>query len=178
MDSDAEPFVLVIPPPNVTGALHIGHALTNAIQDTVIRYQRMKGRNALWVPGTDHAGIATQTVVEKKVAREQGKTRHDLGREAFLDEVHKYVAEYGNRIGGQQRAMGISVDWDREAFTLDANLTRAVLEAFVRLHKVPALMRTLKDHSCTASSSVCNLWACLRLCARYRLFGCIFWYPR
>lgn len=137
MDSDAEPFVIVIPPPNVTGALHIGHALTNAVQDAVVRYQRMKGRNTLWVPGTDHAGIATQTVVEKKVMREQSKTRHDLGRETFLGEVHAYVKEYGNKILLQQQAMGISVDWDRQAFTMDANLSRAVLEAFVRLYKVP-----------------------------------------
>eukprot|EP00892_Ulva_mutabilis_P005873 jgi/Ulvmu1/3658/UM017_0072.1 len=135
MDSDAEPFVIVIPPPNVTGALHIGHALTNAVQDAVVRYQRMKGRNALWVPGTDHAGIATQTVVEKKVMREQSKTRHDLGREGFLKEVHAYVKEYGNTILEQQQAMGISVDWDRQAFTMDANLSRAVLEAFVRLYQ-------------------------------------------
>jgi valyl-tRNA synthetase len=136
MNSDAEPFVLIIPPPNVTGALHIGHALTSAVQDTVIRYQRMKGRNTLWVPGTDHAGIATQTVVEKKVARELGKTRHDLGRETFVKHIWEYVKEYGNTIGQQERAMGISADWSREAFTLDENLTRAVLEAFVRLYQV------------------------------------------
>lgn len=139
MESDAEPFVLIIPPPNVTGALHIGHALTSAVQDAVIRYQRMKGRNALWVPGTDHAGIATQTVVEKKVARELGKTRHDLGREKFLQHIWAYVKEYGNTIGEQQRAMGISVDWSRLAFTLDENLTAAVIEGFVRLYQVCAL---------------------------------------
>jgi valyl-tRNA synthetase len=135
MDSDKEPFVIVIPPPNVTGALHIGHALTNAIQDSIIRFQRMKGRNALWVPGTDHAGIATQTVVEKKLGRE-GKSRHDLGREAFVEEVFKWVDEYGGRIWQQQKKLGISVDWDRKAFTMDANLSRAVLEAFVRFHQV------------------------------------------
>jgi valyl-tRNA synthetase len=136
MNSDAEPFVLIIPPPNVTGTLHIGHALTNAIQDSVIRYHRMKGRNTLWVPGTDHAGIATQTVVEKKIMREQNKTRHDLGRETFLEEIWKYVKDYGHRIWEQQRAMGISVDWDRQAFTMDSNLSRAVLEAFVRMYQV------------------------------------------
>jgi valyl-tRNA synthetase len=131
----------VIPPPNVTGALHIGHALTNAIQDTVVRFQRMRGRNALWVPGTDHAGIATQTVVEKKLQRE-GKTRHDLGRDAFVAEVHKWVDDYGSRIWHQQKRMGISVDWGRQAFTMDKNLSRAVLEAFVRFHNV----RTSRVH--------------------------------
>lgn len=89
-DSDAEPFVMVIPPPNVTGTLHLGHALTISIEDAVTRWHRMSGRNALWVPGTDHAGIATQVVVEKKLMREQGKTRHDIGREAFLEEVWKW----------------------------------------------------------------------------------------
>ena len=133
-DSTAEPFVMVIPPPNVTGSLHIGHALTNAIEDTVIRWRRMSGYNTLWVPGTDHAGIATQTVVEKKVAREQGKTRHDLGREAFLEEVWKYVDEYGGKICHQLRRLGSSVDWSRQAFTMDDNLSAAVKEAFVRLH--------------------------------------------
>ena len=89
MDSDKPPFVIVIPPPNVTGTLHLGHALTNAIQDTLVRWRRMSGFNALWVPGTDHAGIATQTVVEKKLKREQGVTRHQLGREKFLEEVRR-----------------------------------------------------------------------------------------
>lgn len=130
----AEPFVMVIPPPNVTGSLHIGHALTNAIEDTVIRWRRMSGYNTLWVPGTDHAGIATQTVVEKKLARERAVTRHDLGREAFLEEVWKYVKEYGGKINRQQRRLAISPDWSREAFTMDENLSRAVKEAFVRLH--------------------------------------------
>ena len=97
---------------------------------------RMKGRPALWVPGTDHAGIATQTVVEKKLARESGTTRHDIGREAFVAEVHKWVDDYGQRIWSQQKGMGISVDWTRQAFTMDANLSRAVLEAFCRFHKV------------------------------------------
>lgn len=156
MDSDAEPFVIVIPPPNVTGALHIGHALTNAVQDAVVRYQRMKGRNTLWVPGTDHAGIATQTVVEKKVMREQSKTRHDLGREGFLKEVHAYVKQYGNTILEQQQAMGISVDWDRQAFTMDANLSRAVLEAFVKLYQVrqphAACIHRPSRHTGTAAS--------------------------
>lgn len=131
--------MIVIPPPNVTGALHIGHALTNAVQDCIVRYQRMKGRNVLWVPGTDHAGIATQTVVEKKLQRENGQSRHDLGREAFVKTVWAWVEEYGQRIWNQQQRMGISVDWDRQAFTMDAQCSKAVLEAFVRFHKVRAL---------------------------------------
>ncbi|PRW56769.1 valine--tRNA ligase isoform A [Chlorella sorokiniana] len=134
LNSDKPPFVIVIPPPNVTGSLHIGHALTNAIEDTIVRWRRMSGYNTVWVPGTDHAGIATQTVVEKKIAREQGKTRHDLGREGFLEEVWKWVREYGDRICDQLRRLGSSVDWDRKAFTMDDNLSAAVKEAFVRLH--------------------------------------------
>jgi valyl-tRNA synthetase len=128
------PFAMVIPPPNVTGSLHIGHALTNAIEDAVARWRRMSGRDVLWLPGTDHAGIATQTVVEKKVARERGATRHDLGREAFLEEVWAYVHEYGGRICEQQRRLGCSVDWSRYAFTMDEARSAAVREAFLKLH--------------------------------------------
>ncbi|KAL4444290.1 hypothetical protein ABPG75_012027 [Micractinium tetrahymenae] len=141
LNSDKPPFVIVIPPPNVTGSLHIGHALTNAIEDTIVRWRRMSGYNTLWVPGTDHAGIATQTVVEKKIAREQGKTRHDLGREGFLQEVWKWVGEYGDRIFDQLRRLGSSVDWDRKAFTMDDNLSAAVKEAFVRLHEQGLIYR-------------------------------------
>lgn len=112
----------------------------------------MKGRPALWVPGTDHAGIATQTVVEKKLARELGATRHDLGREAFVAEVHKWVDDYGQRIWNQQKSMGISVDWGRQAFTMDANLSRAVLEAFCRFHKARISPQHLaaRSRSCRA----------------------------
>lgn len=141
LDSDKPPFVMVIPPPNVTGSLHIGHALTNAIEDTIVRWRRMSGYNTLWLPGTDHAGIATQTVVEKKIAREQGKTRHDLGREAFLEEVWKWVNEHGDRIFEQLRRLGSSVDWSRKAFTMDENLSIAVKEAFVRLHQEGLIYR-------------------------------------
>ncbi|MEW5299660.1 MAG: hypothetical protein WDW36_002653 [Sanguina aurantia] len=141
VNSDKPPFVIVIPPPNVTGALHIGHALTNAIQDTIVRWKRMSGYNTLWVPGTDHAGIATQTVVEKKLAREQKLTRHDLGRENFVKEVWKYVDEYGGKICHQLRRIGSSVDWSRQAFTLDDNLSAAVLEAFVRMHESGVIYR-------------------------------------
>lgn len=100
-DSNKPSFVIVIPPPNVTGALHIGHALTNAVEDTIVRWRRMSGYNTLWVPGTDHAGIATQTVVEKKIQREQGATRHDLGRENFLKEVYNWVSNFQGRIHNQ-----------------------------------------------------------------------------
>lgn len=111
-------FVIVIPPPNVTGSLHLGHALTNSIQDALVRYHRMSGRRVLWVPGTDHAGIATQSVVEKRLKNE-GKTRHDLGREAFVQRVWAWKQEYGNRILQQLRRLGSSLDWSREVFTLD-----------------------------------------------------------
>lgn len=158
-NSTAEPFVMVIPPPNVTGSLHIGHALTNAIEDTVIRWRRMSGYNTVWVPGTDHAGIATQTVVEKKVAKEQGKTRHDLGREAFLQEVWKYVDEYGGRIVNQLRRLGSSVDWDRQVFTMDEKRSAAVKEAFVRLHAEGLIYRDnrLVNWCCRLKTAVSDI---------------------
>eukprot|EP00850_Spirogloea_muscicola_P012942 SM000085S23292 [mRNA] locus=s85:476130:482338:- [translate_table: standard] len=124
----------VIPPPNVTGALHIGHALTSAVEDAVVRWRRMAGWEVCWVPGVDHAGIATQVVVEKKLMRERGATRHDLGRDAFVREVWKWKEEYGNRILMQQRRLGASLDWTRECFTMDAKLSKAVTAAFVQLH--------------------------------------------
>ncbi|KAL0316246.1 UNVERIFIED_CONTAM: Valine--tRNA ligase, mitochondrial 1 [Sesamum radiatum] len=112
--SSKPPFVIVLPPPNVTGALHIGHALTAAIQDTIIRWRRMSGYNTLWVPGMDHAGIATQVVVEKKLMREMKLTRHDVGRERFVAEVWKWKNEYGGTILKQLRRLGASLDWTRE----------------------------------------------------------------
>ena len=133
-DPDAPPFVVSMPPPNVTGALHLGHAITSAVEDMLIRYNRMAGRPTLWVPGTDHAGIATQNVVERKLA-ENDTTRHDLGRERFLQEVWAWKDEYHGQISGQQRRMGISCDWTRERFTLDDGLSDAVLEAFIRLYQ-------------------------------------------
>eukprot|EP00775_Hariotina_reticulata_P010346 gene10346-10503_t len=140
-DSSKPPFTIVIPPPNVTGALHIGHALTNAVQDTIVRWRRMSGYNVLWVPGTDHAGIATQTVVEKKLQKEQGVSRHDLGRAVFLSEVFKWVDEYGGRICRQLRRMGSSVDWGRCVFTMDEARSAAVLEAFVRMYESGCIYR-------------------------------------
>ena len=131
-DSDAEPYVIVIPPPNVTGALHMGHALFVTIQDTLIRWRRMEGREALWLPGTDHAGIATQTVVER-LLRKRGISRHDLGREKFIEHVWEWKEKYGGRICHQLRQLGASVDWERERFTMDEGLSNAVRETFVRL---------------------------------------------
>ena len=131
----ADKFVMVIPPPNVTGSLHLGHALTTAVEDTLTRWHRMKGKIALWVPGTDHAGIATQSVVEKRLKKEHNLSRHDLGREEFTKRVWEWKETYGNRITNQIRCLGASVDWSREAFTMDANLSRAVTEAFCRFHE-------------------------------------------
>ncbi len=133
-DPDAESFVISMPPPNVTGALHLGHAITSSVEDMLTRYYRMTGRPTLWLPGTDHAGIATQNVVERKLA-EQGISRHDLGRARFVQEVWDWKDEYHGRITQQQRRMGISCDWGRERFTLDDGLSDAVLEAFLRLYQ-------------------------------------------
>lgn len=133
-DPAAAPFVISMPPPNVTGMLHLGHAITSAIEDMLVRYHRMAGRPTLWVPGTDHAGIATQNVVERNL-EEQGITRHEMGRERFVQEVWAWKDEYHGRISSQQRRMGISCDWGRERFTLDDGCSDAVLEAFIRLYK-------------------------------------------
>ena len=132
-NSKKPPFTIVIPPPNVTGSLHIGHALDHTIQDLLTRMKRMKGFEALWLPGMDHAGIATQNVVEKKLAAE-GKSRHDLGREAFVAKVWEWKAQSGGAILDQIKRMGASVDWDREAFTMDPQLSKAVLTIFKRLY--------------------------------------------
>ncbi len=133
VDADAQPFVISMPPPNVTGALHLGHAITSAVEDMLIRYHRMKGRPTLWVPGSDHAGIATQMVVERHL-QEAGTSREELGRERFVSEVWDWKDEYHGRITAQQRRMGISCDWERERFTLDDGLSDAVIEAFLRLY--------------------------------------------
>ena len=133
-ERNGAPYSIVIPPPNVTGSLHMGHALNNTLQDILIRFARMKGRDALWQPGTDHAGIATQMVVERQLEAE-GKTRHDLGREAFIDRVWNWKAESGGTITGQLRRLGASCDWSRERFTMDDGLSRAVRTVFVRLYK-------------------------------------------
>ncbi|HOX40302.1 MAG TPA: valine--tRNA ligase [Candidatus Brocadiia bacterium] len=129
-----KPYTIVIPPPNVTGALHMGHALDNTLQDVLIRWHRMLGINTLWMPGTDHAGIATQNVVERKLA-EEGRSRDDLGRDKFVEEVWKWKEQYGSRIINQLKRLGASCDWERERFTMDEGLSRAVRLAFCTLYK-------------------------------------------
>jgi valyl-tRNA synthetase len=132
--SPRKPYSIVIPPPNVTGALHMGHALNNTLQDILCRWKRMDGYNVLWMPGTDHAGIATQNVVERQLAAE-GKDRHDLGREAFIERVWQWKAESGGQIIGQLKRLGASCDWERERFTMDAGLSKAVRTVFVKLYE-------------------------------------------
>jgi len=137
---DAKPYTIVIPPPNVTGSLHMGHALNNTLQDILVRYKRMKGFDVLWQPGTDHAGIATQMVVERQMA-EKGKTRHDYGREKFIEQVWKWKAESGGTITKQLRRLGASCDWSRERFTMDEGLSEAVRKVFVELFKAGLIYR-------------------------------------
>ncbi len=164
------PYVIVIPPPNVTGVLHMGHGLNNTIQDVLIRFERMRGREALWLPGTDHAGIATQNVVERQLAKE-GKTRFDLGREAFVERVWEFVRQTGNTILEQLRQIGCSCDWSRTRFTLDAPYTRAVREVFVRLweegliyrghrviHWCPRCLTALSDEEAERKETSGNLY--------------------
>ena len=132
VDPVKKPFTIVIPPPNVTGILHMGHALNNTLQDIIIRYKRMKGFETLWMAGTDHAGIATQNVVEKQLAKE-GKKRQDLGREAFTEKLWKWKKEYGDTIIHQLKKLGASCDWPRARFTMDDEYSEAVKYAFVKL---------------------------------------------
>ncbi len=140
-DTSKDAYSIMIPPPNVTGSLHMGHAFQDSIMDTLIRYQRMQGKNTLWQVGTDHAGIATQMVVERKIAAEEGKTRHDYGREAFIDKIWEWKKESGGTITQQLRRLGASVDWDRERFTMDDGLSNAVKEVFVRLYEDDLIYR-------------------------------------
>ncbi|MCC7194763.1 MAG: valine--tRNA ligase [Gemmatimonadaceae bacterium] len=173
-----DPFVIVMPPPNVTGVLHMGHGLNNAVQDVLIRWRRMSGDAALWVPGTDHAGIATQNVVERELAR-RGKTRQDLGREAFVEEVKEFVAEKGGVILSQLRAIGASCDWSRAAYTFSPELSRAVREIFVRwyedgliyrghrvIHWCPRCLTALSDEEAEHHDAQGNLYH-----VRYRVAG-------
>jgi valyl-tRNA synthetase len=139
-ESDREPYVIVIPPPNVTSVLHMGHGLNNTLQDVLIRYQRMRGREVLWLPGTDHAGIATQNVVERQLATE-GTSRHDMGREAFVERVWEHVHRTGGTILEQLKAIGSSCDWSRTRFTLDEEYSRAVRRVFVDLYHQDLLYR-------------------------------------
>src|ERR1700761_4503440 len=132
---EAEPFCIVLPPPNVTGRLHIGHALNNTLQDILARFERMRGKDVLWQPGTDHAGIATQMVVERQLMERQEPGRRDMGREAFLKRVWEWKAESGGTIVNQLKRLGASCDWSRERFTMDEGLSRAVLKVFVELYR-------------------------------------------
>ncbi|MFV2069997.1 MAG: class I tRNA ligase family protein, partial [Pirellulales bacterium] len=132
---ERRPYTVVIPPPNVTGALHLGHALNNTLQDVLIRFRRMQGYNALWIPGTDHAGIATQAVVERRLLEEEKLSRHDLGREELVERIWKWKEAYEARIVGQLRQMGFSCDWQRTRFTLDDVCARAVRQTFFRLFR-------------------------------------------
>jgi len=140
-DEDRRPYTIVIPPPNVTGALHMGHALNNTLQDILVRWRRMQGFNACWVPGTDHAGIATQAVVERRIRDEEGKTRHDLGRDEVVKRIWQWKDQYEARILGQLRQMGCSCDWQRTRFTLDPGLVLAVRQTFFNLFKDGLIVR-------------------------------------
>ncbi len=149
-------FVVMIPPPNVTGSLHMGHALNNSVQDAMVRFHRKSGKETLWVPGTDHAGIATQAVVEKKLFKEKNQTREQLGREAFLAEVWKWKEQYGSRIVEQLRRMGCSADYTRQKFTMDEDLSAAVRESFVRLFEQGLIYRgpRLVNWDCVLQTAV------------------------
>lgn len=170
LEGGRDPYVIVIPPPNVTAVLHMGHGLNNTIQDVLIRFRRMQGRAAEWLPGTDHAGIATQNVVERRIA-DEGLTRDDLGREAFVERVWSFVDETGSTILEQLKAIGCSCDWDRTAFTLDPNLSEAVREVFVRLYEndrvyrgeyiinwCPRCLTALSNEEAEGSESEGRLW--------------------
>src|SRR5690606_13367756 len=137
---DAEPYVISMPPPNVTGALHMGHAMFSTLEDLMIRYERMRGMAALWVPGTDHAGIATQLQVEKMLS-DEGKSREEVGREEFLARTWEWKEKYGGQIIRQLRRLGASCDWDRERFTMDEGLSNAVIEVFVHLYNEGLIYR-------------------------------------
>ena len=160
VSSDRRPYTIVIPPPNITGVLHMGHVLNNTLQDVFIRHKRMAGYEACWIPGTDHAGIATQHVVEKSLLKE-GKTRHDLGREQFVERVWRWREQYGGTIIRQLRSLGCSCDWEREKFTMDESLSAAVREVFVRLYEEGLVYRGKyivnwcpKDHTAISDDEV------------------------
>src|SRR6202158_5108154 len=140
-DLNRQPFTIVIPPPNVTGALHMGHALNNTLQDVLIRWRRMQGYNAEWMPGTDHAGIATQAVVERLIYAQENKTRHDLGREELVKRIWAWKDQYEARILGQLRQLGCSCDWQRTRFTLDEGLSRAVRQTFFNFFRDGLIFR-------------------------------------
>ncbi|GAB1599106.1 valine--tRNA ligase-like [Argonauta hians] len=152
-------FVMCLPPPNVTGSLHLGHALTCSIQDAIVRWNRMQGHQVAWIPGLDHAGIATQVVMEKWLWQQKGCSKHDLGKEKFLEEIWKWKKEKKNTISEQMKRLGASLDWTREAFTLDQNMSRAVTEAFVRLFDEGLIYRKkcLVNWSCILNSAISDV---------------------
>lgn len=167
----ADPFAVVIPPPNVTGSLHMGHALNNTIQDIMVRFERMRGKNVLWQPGMDHAGIATQMVVERQLAERQEPNRHAMGREKFIERIWQWKSESGGLISNQLRRLGASCDWSRERFTMDEGLSRAVIEVFVSLYKQgliyrdkrlvnwdPKLLTAISDIEVESREIKGNLW--------------------
>lgn len=167
----ADPFAVVIPPPNVTGSLHMGHALNNTIQDIMVRFERMRGKNVLWQPGMDHAGIATQMVVERQLAERGEPNRHAMGREKFIERIWQWKSESGGMIANQLRRLGASCDWSRERFTMDEGLSRAVVEVFVTLHKQgliyrdkrlvnwdPKLLTAISDIEVESREIKGNLW--------------------
>jgi len=169
--AEKTPYCIVIPPPNVTAELHMGHAFNNTVQDIFIRYRRMCGDEAMWMPGTDHAGIATQNVVERNLAKEEGLTRHDLGREKFVERVWEWREKYGSTIISQLKRLGCSCDWERERFTMDEGLSKAVVEVFVRLYEkgliyrgkyiinwCPRCLTALSDEEAIHQEHDGNLW--------------------
>lgn len=158
-EGGGQTFTMILPPPNVTGMLHLGHALTCAIEDSLVRWHRMLGKKVLWIPGCDHAGIATQTVVEKHLAREYGLTRFDLGRRQFIEETYNWTEKYGNTIYDQLKIMGASLDWSRETFTMDYKCYTAVTEAFIRFHDEGLIYRAdrLVNWSCALNSVISDI---------------------
>jgi len=159
LSGEKKMYTMVIPPPNVTGALHLGHALMLSVEDAIIRWKRMKGYETLWLPGVDHAGIATQSVVEKQIWKKERKTRHDYGREDFVKKVWNWKDEYGGKINNQFKRYGISVDWSRFAFTLDETRSKAVIEAFVRMYEKGLIYRAtrLVNWSCALKTALSDL---------------------
>ncbi|MBV9347728.1 MAG: class I tRNA ligase family protein, partial [Pseudolabrys sp.] len=167
----AKPYSIVIPPPNVTGSLHMGHALNNTLQDILCRFERMRGKDVLWQPGTDHAGIATQMVVERQMMERQEPSRREIGRNKFLEKVWAWKAESGGTIVNQLKRLGASCDWSRERFTMDEGLSRAVLKVFVALYREgliykdkrlvnwdPKLLTAISDLEVMQVETRGNLW--------------------
>ena len=159
----AEPYCIVIPPPNVTGSLHMGHALNNTLQDILCRFERMRGKDVLWQPGTDHAGIATQAVVERQLMERQQRGSREMGREAFIKRVWEWKAESGGAIIGQLKRLGASCDWSRERFTMDEGLSRAVAKVFVELYRAGLIYKDKRLVNWDPSSRPRSpIWKCSR----------------